>query len=106
MVQSCIRVARMIENNVLDLLENRVYQALKKITDQQQTINTLNHEKEELEQALSSKNNRIEQLERELKEAESSADARAVVEYQERETKLRERIQELVDKIDKIRLLE
>ena len=96
----------MIENNVLDLLENRIYQALKKISEQQQSINTLIHEKEELEQALSSKNNRILQLERELAEVESSADARALFEYQEREKKFKSRIQELVDKIDKIRLLE
>ncbi|MBN1466793.1 hypothetical protein JXA02_13650 [candidate division KSB1 bacterium] len=96
----------MIENNILDLLENRIYQALKKITEQQQSINTLIHEKKELEQALSGQNVRIEQLERELAEAESSADARALFEYQEREKKLRNRIQELVDKIDKIRLLE
>ena len=96
----------MIENNVLDLLENRIYQALKKIAEQQQSINTLIHEKEELEQALSSKNNRILQLERELAEVESSADARALFEYQEREKKFKSRIQELVDKIDKIRLLE
>ena len=96
----------MIENNVLDLLENRIYKVLKKISEQQQSINTLIHEKEELEQALSSKNNRILQLERELAEVESSADARALFEYQEREKKFKSRIQELVDKIDKIRLLE
>ncbi|MBN1562184.1 hypothetical protein JW998_18160 [candidate division KSB1 bacterium] len=96
----------MDENNLLDLLENRIYQALKKITEQQQLINTLIYEKKELEQALSGRDNRIEQLERDLVEAESSADARAVFEYQEREKKLKNRIQDLVDKIDKIRLLE
>lgn len=96
----------MTENDILDLLESRIYQALKKISDQQQKINTLIHEKEKLEQALSSRDARIEQLERELLEAESSADAHAVLEYQEREERLKNRIEELVHKIDKVRLLE
>ncbi|MBN1482339.1 hypothetical protein EH223_09100 [candidate division KSB1 bacterium] len=97
---------QMIENNILDLLENRIYQALKKISDQQQKINTLIHEKEKLEQALSSRDAKIAQLEREVSEAESSADAQAVLEYQEREEKLKNRLEELVQKIDKVRLLE
>ena len=96
----------MIENNVVDLLEDRIYKALKKISEQQQKINTLIHEKEELEQSLSLKDDRINQLERDITEAESNADAHAVIEYQEREINLKTRIQELVDKIDRLRLLE
>lgn len=97
---------RMIQDNLLDLLENRIYQALKKISDQQKQIDTLINEKKELEHALSFKNEKITQLERELTEAESSADAQAIAEYQEREAKLKNRLEELLDKIDKVRLLE
>ena len=97
---------RMIQDNLLDLLEDRIYQALKKISDQQKQIDTLIHEKEELEHALSFKNEKIAQLERELTETASSVDAQAIAEYQEREAKLKNRLQELLDKIDKVRLLE
>jgi predicted nucleic acid-binding Zn-ribbon protein len=96
----------MIQDNLLDLLENRIYQALKKISDQQKQIDTLIHEKKELEHTLSFKNEKITQLERELTEAESSVDAQAIAEYQEREAKLKNRLEELLDKIDKVRLLE
>ena len=96
----------MIHDDLLDLLESRIYQALKKISDLQQKINTLIHEKEELERTLSRKDEQIAQLESELKEAETSADAQAITEYQEKEEKLKHRLQDLVSKIDKVRLLE
>ena len=96
----------MIQDNLLDLLESRVYQALKKIAEQQQQIDTLIRKNEELEHTLSSKNNDIDQLKRELAQAESSTDGAAVLEYQEREERLKTRIQELLNKIDKVRLLE
>ena len=96
----------MIHDDLLDLLESRIYQALKKISDLQQKINTLIHEKEELERSLSSKNAKIAQLEGELEEAENSADAQALAEYQEKEEKLKNRLQDLVSKIDKVRLIE
>ena len=96
----------MVENNILEVLERRVYQALKKIAEQQQMINTLIHEKQQAEQALSEKDEEIEQLKRDLLNAEESHDAAALEQYQEREQRLKERIQELVDKIDKVRLLE
>jgi predicted nucleic acid-binding Zn-ribbon protein len=97
---------KMIHDDLLDLLESRIYQALKKISDLQQKINTLIHEKEELERKLSSKDEQIAQLESELKEAETSVDAHAIAEYQEKEEKLKHRLQDLVSKIDKVRLLE
>ncbi len=96
----------MIHDDLLDLLESRIYQALKKISDLQQKINTLIHEKEELERKLSSKDDQIAQLESELKEAETSADAQTIAEYQEKEENLKHRLQDLVSKIDKVRLLE
>lgn len=96
----------MIHDDLLDLLESRIYQALKKISDLQQRINTLIHEKEELERTLLSANERIAQLESELQDAENSADAQAIAEYQEKEEKLKNRLQDLVSKIDKVRLLE
>lgn len=96
----------MIHDDLLDLLESRIYQALKKISDLQQKINTLIHEKEELERKLSSKDEQIAELESELKEAENNADTQAIAEYQEKEEKLKHRLQDLVSKIDKVRLLE
>ncbi len=96
----------MIQDDLLDLLESRIYQALRKISELQQKINTLIHEKKELEHTLSSHKSKIAQLERELAEAETSADAQAIAEYQEKEMKLKNRLQDLVDKIDKVRLLE
>ena len=96
----------MAEDNILEVLERRVYQALKKIAEQQQTINTLIHEKQQAEDALAEKDETIEQLKHDLQHAEASHDAAVIEEFQEREQKLKERIQELVDKIDKVRLLE
>lgn len=96
----------MVEDNLLDLLERRIYQALRKIAEQQQKINTLIREKDQLEQLLSLKENEIEQLRREIFDAENSSDTATIQQYQEREATLKNRIQELVDKIDKVRLLE
>lgn len=96
----------MIHDDLLDLLESRIYQALKKIAELQQKVNTLIHEKEELERHLSSRDDHIAQLESELREAENSTDALAIAEYREKENKVKDRLQDLVNKIDKVRLLE
>ncbi len=96
----------MAEDNVLDLLERRVYQALKKIAEQQKTINSLIREKQELEQILEEKEREINELRLELEAASRRSENGLLQEFQEREQKLKGRIQELVDKIDKVRLLE
>ena len=96
----------MADDYLLDVLEHRVYLALKKIADQQKMINTLIHEKKELEQSLSMHRIEADQLKRELIKAESKADAAEVLQYQEKEAKLKSRLQELLEKIDKAGILE
>ena len=96
----------MAEENILDLLERRVYQALKKIAEQQKSINTLIREKQELEQILNEKEREISELRLDLEQVSQQSESGVLKEFQEREYKLKERIQELVDKIDKVRLLE
>ena len=96
----------MADDYLLDVLEQRVYLALKKIADQQKMINTLIHEKKELEQSLSMHKIEIEKLKRELTKAESGTDAAAVVQYQEKEAKLKSRLQALLDRIDKVGILD
>ena len=96
----------MADDYLLDVLEQRVYLALKKIADQQKRINILIHEKKELEQSLSMHKIEIDQLKRELVKAESSNDTAAVMQYQERETKLKARLEDLLGKIDKVGILE
>jgi hypothetical protein len=96
----------MAEENILDLLERRVYQALKKIAEQQKSINSLIREKQELEQILNEKEREISELRLDLEQVSQQSESGVLKEFQEREYKLKERIQELVDKIDKVRLLE
>lgn len=96
----------MAEENIIDLLERRVYQALKKIAEQQKVINSLIREKQELEQNLNEKEREIIELRLELEQVSQQSESGVLEEFQEREYKLKERIQDLVDKIDKVRLLE
>lgn len=95
-----------MEENILDVLEKRVYQALKKIAEQQTTINTLNREKKEIENNLFEKDKEIARLQKSLQEAETQQDDTIIAEYQAREEQLKERIQDLITKIDQVRLLE
>ena len=96
----------MADDYLLDVPEQRVYLALKKIADQQSMINTLTREKKELEQSLSMHKIEIDRLKRELQKAESSTDAAAVLQYREREAKLKARLEDLLNKIDKVGILE
>ena len=96
----------MADDYLLYVLEQRVYLALKKIADQKKMINTLIHEKKELAQSLSMHKIEIDQLKRELTKAESKTDAAAVAQYQEKEAKLKSRLQDLLEKIDKVGILE
>jgi len=96
----------MADDYLLDVLEQRVYLALKKIADQQKKINTLIHEKKELEQTLSMHKIEIDELKRDLEKAESSSSAAAIAKYQEREAKLKLRLEELLEKIDKVGILD
>ena len=96
----------MAESNTIDVLENRVYLVLKLIADQQQKINVLTSKNEELEQNLLQKENQIQSLQRELESMKTQYDPATVEEYQIREEKLKNRLQELINQIDKVRLLE
>ena len=96
----------MADDLLLDGLEQRVYRALKKISDQQHMIGILIHEKKELEQSLSMHKIEIDQLKREVAKAESRTDAAVVMQYQQKETKLKSRLEDLLQKIDKAGILE
>lgn len=96
----------MAQESLIDLLERRVYQALKKIAEQQKVIHTLIREKQELEKAIDEKERLIRQLQKQIEELSQNKDAELLKEFQAREMKLKERLQELVEKIDKVRLLE
>jgi len=48
----------------------------------------------------------IDELKRDLEKAESSSSAAAIAKYQEREAKLKLRLEELLEKIDKVGILD
>ena len=96
----------MSDDQIFDLLEKRVYLALKKIADQHKIINSLMREKQDLEHLLADKQREVDQLRLELEQSLNHTDSETIEKFQEREERVKERIQELVDKIDKVRLLE
>ncbi len=95
----------MEQGSIFELLESRVRQALKKIAEQKKTIETLIGEKQELERIIEQKEREIAELRRQLA-AVPKDQLGLLEEFQAREMKLKARLQELVEKIDKVRLLE
>jgi len=94
----------MADESVLEQLEKRIYQALKKIAEQQQTIQALRREKQECRNLLEEKVQKVQALQQELENVRTRTEDELVQKYQEREQQLKSRLQELLLKIDKVNL--
>ncbi len=94
----------MADESILEQLERRVYLALKKIAEQQQTIQTLRRENEKCRQQLEEKESESQALQHEMNTVRTRTEDEMVLKYQEREQQLKSRLQELLEKIDKVNL--
>lgn len=91
----------MSANNVLDVLERRINQVLKKLLEQKQTIERLNQEKAEIERRLSDKNRQIALLKQEVNRQQTIS-APANTDNEKKQELLREKIKEMIERIDHV----
>ncbi len=92
--------------DVLDVLEERIDEAVEKIAKLERKIAILRDEKKDIEIVLSERELRIEGLQKNIEELREKTPHHVIEQYEERENQLRERIQSMLSKLNELKLLD
>ncbi|NIA29163.1 MAG: cell division protein ZapB [Actinobacteria bacterium] len=92
--------------DILDVLEERIDEAVEKIAKLERKITLLQDEKKDLEIVLAERELRIEGLQKNIEELREKTPHHVIEQYKERENQLRERIQSMLSKLNELKLLD
>ncbi len=92
--------------DILDVLEERIDEAVEKIAKLERKIAILQDEKKDIEVVLAERELRIEGLQKNIEELQEKTPQHVIEQYEERENQLRERIQSMLSKLNELKLLD
>ena len=95
-----------MDKSILDVLEERIQFALGLIAEMQKKNLLLLEENSDLKVRLAEHQDQIDQLRQQLNEQSSRSEQAMLEKYRETEEKLRERVQNMLAKLDELKTLE
>jgi len=95
-----------VDKNILDILEERIQYALGLISEMQKKNLLLEQENSDLKTRLAEQSLELEQARQQFNEQNSRAEQEMLIKYRETEERLRERVQNMLLKLDELKSFE
>jgi len=96
----------MVNGNKIDYLEAKVFEAIKQIAYLTKKSRALNHANIQLKARLAEQELFMEGLQKTIEELKKNSTGAELFKYQENESKIKERIQKLLLKLDELKLVD
>jgi len=95
-----------VDKNILDILEERIQYALGLISEMQKKNLLLEQENSDLKTRLAEQGLELDQTRQQFNEQNSRAEQEMLIKYRETEDRLRERVQNMLLKLDELKSFE
>ncbi|HNY91823.1 MAG TPA: hypothetical protein PKJ13_04355 [bacterium] len=95
-----------MDKNILDILEERIQYALGLISEMRQKNFLLEQENSDLKRRLAEQNQQLDQARQQFNEQSNRAEQEMLSKYRETEERLRERVQNMLIKLDELKSFE
>ncbi len=95
-----------MDKNILDILEERIQYALGLISEMQKKNLLLEQENSDLKTRLAEQGLELDQTRQQFNEQNSRAEQEMLIKYRETEDRLRERVQNMLLKLDELKSFE
>jgi len=95
-----------VDKNILDILEERIQYALGLISEMQKKNLLLEQENSDLKTRLAEQGLELDQARQQFNEQNSRAEQEMLIKYRETEERLRERVQNMLLKLDELKSFE
>ncbi|HOZ21499.1 MAG TPA: hypothetical protein PLO28_06935 [bacterium] len=95
-----------MDKNILDILEERIQYALGLISEMQKKNLLLEQENSDLKTRLAEQGLELDQARQQFNEQNSRAEQEMLIKYRETEDRLRERVQNMLLKLDELKSFE
>ncbi|HNS73371.1 MAG TPA: hypothetical protein PKI81_08210 [bacterium] len=95
-----------MDKNILDILEERIQYALGLISEMQKKNLLLEQENSDLKTRLAEQGLELDQTRQQFNEQNSRAEQEMLIKYRETEERLRERVQNMLLKLDELKSFE
>jgi len=95
-----------VDKNILDILEERIQYALGLISEMQKKNLLLEQENSDLKTRLAEQGLELDQTRQQFNEQNSRAEQEMLIKYRETEERLRERVQNMLLKLDELKSFE
>lgn len=95
-----------MDKNILDILEERIQYALGLISEMQKKNLLLEQENSDLKTRLAEQGLELDQARQQFNEQNSRAEQEMLIKYRETEERLRERVQNMLLKLDELKSFE
>jgi regulator of replication initiation timing len=95
-----------VDKNILDILEERIQYALGLISEMQKKNLLLEQENSDLKTRLAEQGLELDQARQQFNEQNSRAEQEMLIKYRETEDRLRERVQNMLLKLDELKSFE